>query len=209
MSVSKRSHQLTGRLLDVGCGTKPYISLFHTVHAYIGMDYDSPAHRSYTKADIFYNGGQFPFEQNSFDSILSTEVLEHVFNREEHLKECFRVLKPGGLMLLTTPFVWDEHSQPYDFGRYSSFGLTHVMNEAGFEVIELHKTCPNLSMLFQLANCYICKKLPMKRQWIRLLFYCLLTMPVTVLGSLAGAIFPCNQDLYLSNVILVRRPLHT
>ena len=87
--------KLTGRLLDVGCGTKPYRSLF-AVDAYIGLDIDSDASRRRGIADHLYDGKAFPFADGSFDSILCNQVLEHVFNPDEFLGEIARVLKPGG-----------------------------------------------------------------------------------------------------------------
>ena len=206
-SIERHAPRLHGRLLDVGCGSKPYLQLFNHVDEYVGMEFDSPANRVHSGADVFYSGEAFPFATSAFDSILSTEVLEHVFNPQQHLKECFRVLRPGGLMLLTTPFVWDEHSKPYDYGRYSSFGLSHVMNEAGFEVVDLTKTCANVGALCQLLNCYIGKVLPFKKYWLRTLVYCFLSAPITTAGCILGRLLPRNVDLYLSNVTLVRRPV--
>ena len=54
---------------------------------------------------------------------MCNQVLEHVFNPDDFVREIARVLKPGGALLLTVPFVWNEHEQPYDYARYSSFGL--------------------------------------------------------------------------------------
>src|SRR5665647_2047822 len=78
-AMSEFAPTLSGRLLDVGCGSKPYRSLF-TVDAYIGMDIDSEVARSRGIADHFYDGNAFPFVDGSFDSVLCNQVLEHVFN---------------------------------------------------------------------------------------------------------------------------------
>ena len=108
--------RLSGSLLDVGCGSKPYRSLF-TVDAYIGLDIDSETSRQRGIADQLYDGNVFPFPDGAFDSVLCNQVLEHVFNPDAFLAEIARVLKPGGKLLLTVPFVWDYHEQPYGYSR--------------------------------------------------------------------------------------------
>ena len=132
------SSKLKGRLLDVGCGSKPYQELF-AVDDYIGLDIDNEAMRNRKIADYFYDGTTFPFNDNEYDSVLCNQVLEHVFNPDEFLSEIKRVLKPGGRLLLTVPFVWDEHEQPHDYARYSSFGLKALIDKNGFNVIEYKK----------------------------------------------------------------------
>ena len=121
-AMTELAPRLQHRLLDVGCGTKPYRELFN-VDSYIGLDIDAEVSRKRGVADYFYDGTSFPFPDASFDSLLCNQVLEHVFNPDEFVQEMNRVLKPDGKLLLTVPFVWDEHEQPYDYARYSSFGL--------------------------------------------------------------------------------------
>ena len=65
-------------------------------------------------ADRSYDGKTFPFSDGEFDAVLTSEVLEHVFNPDEFLSEINRVLRDDGVLLLTVPFVWDEHEQPFD-----------------------------------------------------------------------------------------------
>ena len=75
----------------------------------------------------------------SFDNVVCNQVLEHVFRPEVFLLEIHRVIKPGGNMLMSVPFIWDEHEQPWDYARYSSFGLKYLLENTGFEVIEQRK----------------------------------------------------------------------
>jgi hypothetical protein len=116
------------------------------------------------------------------------------------------VLRPGGVLLLTTPFVWDEHSQPYDFGRYSSFGLRHVLERAGFEVIAERKTCADGRALVQLASAYVYKVVRSRHRSLNALAQVMLIAPVNVLGGLLAWLLPANPDFYLDNVVWVRRP---
>ena len=123
--------------------------------------------REQKKADYFYDGNKFPFRNAEFDSIVTNQVLEHVFNPDEFLSEINRVLKIDGKLLLTVPFVWDEHEQPYDYARYSSFGLKSFWKRHGFQIIKHHKSVNDFGVIIQLINAYIYKitiKFPLLRQ---------------------------------------------
>jgi SAM-dependent methyltransferase len=203
-AMTELAPNLTGRLLDVGCGSKPYRSLFK-VDAYIGMDIDTERVRLMKVADSFYDGRVFPFISESFDSVVCSQVLEHVFNPDEFLGEIARVLKPGGRLLLTVPFVWDEHEQPYDFARYSSFGLIALLLKQGFKVIEHKKLGADPSMIFQLANAYLFKvtlHLPTK---IRLLMTVTFMAFINLSGLLVRSWLPANPDLFLDHAVLVEK----
>jgi len=195
---------LSGRLLDVGCGTKPYRSLFN-VADYAGLDIDSEPTRKRGIADYLYDGGRFPFEDAAFDSILCNQVLEHVFNPDVFLGEINRVLKPGGRLLLTVPFVWDEHEQPYDYARYSSFGLQSLLEKQEFKILQHRKLAADASILFQLGNAYLYKitqNLPMP---IKLALTVTVMALINILGVLAGKLLPDNPDLFLDHVVLAEK----
>jgi SAM-dependent methyltransferase len=201
--IKKNSKWLEGKLLDVGCGSKPYLNLFE-VSDYIGLEYDSKHSRLYSQADFFYNGNRFPFDDQSFDSVLCNQVLEHVFNPDFFLSEINRVLKPGGRVLLTVPFVWDEHEQPNDFARYSSFGLTALFTNNNFSTFKIEKINSNISVLFQLLNAYFYKVLP-QSNIVKMIFCLLIMAPISITGSLLGIILPQNEDLFLDQVILAEK----
>ncbi len=201
--MSRVGTQLSGRLLDVGCGTKPYKHLFQ-VNEYIGLEIDTTYNREKKDIDVFYDGTVFPFEDNSFDSLLCNQVLEHVFNPEEFLQQINRVLKVGGKGIITVPFAWDEHEQPYDYARYSSFGLKSLLEKNGFEVIELRKSVADLRVLTVLLNGYLYKK-TVKYRFLRIFATILLMFPNNVIGSLIGLIMPRNEDLYLDNIVLFKK----
>lgn len=202
-AIASVSGELSGRLLDVGCGTQPYRDLLSHCR-YVGMDIDSPHARSLGTADVFYDGRRFPFEDASFDSVLCNQVLEHVFNPDEFLTELRRVLAPEGRLLLTVPFVWDEHEQPWDFARYSSFGLRALLERNGFELLQQRKLVSNASLLFQLIIAYLYKTLPSGPTPITLATTALVFSPLTLLGLLAGAVLPNNRDLFLDQLVLAK-----
>ena len=140
-----------------------------------------------------------------FHSVLANEVFEHVFNPTEFLTEVNRVLKVNGTFLLTVPFVWDEHEQPHDYARYTSFGLKHILQQHGFEVKKHTKSVTNARVIFQLINEFIYKKTYVNNTMLRQVLNTILISPFTLLGILISAILPSNEDLYLENIILVRK----
>ena len=203
-NVSKLITNLNGKLLDVGCGTKPYENICN-VDEYIGLEIDDEGNRQHNYADVFYDGKTIPFEAKSFDSILSNQVFEHVFNPNQFLKEINRVTKVGGKFLITVPFVWDEHEQPYDYARYSSFGLKHILAENGFEIIEHRKSNNGIEVIFQLINDYLYKVIMTENAYFNLLIIILLMAPINMSGLILSKLLPRNNDLYLDNIVLAKK----
>jgi len=203
-NVSELIPNLNGKLLDIGCGTKPYQNLCD-VNEYIGLEIDDEGNRNHKYADVFYDGKTIPFENNTFDSILSNQVFEHVFNPNDFLKEINRVAKLGGVFLMTVPFVWDEHEQPYDYARYSSFGLKHILSENGFEIVEHRKSNNGLEVIFQLINDYIYKVTLTKKVYFNMLTTLILMAPMNIIGLVLSKLLPKNDDLYLDNIVLAKK----
>jgi SAM-dependent methyltransferase len=195
---------LRGRILDVGCGSKPYRELIAAEH-YVGMEIDTPQTRTAHSADVYYDGMNFPVGDAEFDGVLCSQVFEHVFTPDLFLAEVNRVLRPNGILLLTVPFVWDEHEQPYDFARYSSFGLKSVLEKAGFELVEHRKTVADIRVLFQLLNAYLFKVTRTRSHRINQLIVLGMMAPVSLVGIVVNWVTPTNIDLYLDNIVLARK----
>jgi SAM-dependent methyltransferase len=203
-TMMRYSKSLSGVLLDVGCGTKPYQLLFD-VDEYVGLDIDSANTRKRGIADYFYDGNSFPFPDEKFNAVLCNQVLEHVFNPDQFLGEINRVMKPSAKMVLTVPFMWDEHEQPYDYARYSSFGLMALLERNGFRVLKHEKLGADISTLFQLTNAYLYKISERWNKYVRLAFTLSIMGLVNVLGLIARVILPKNPDLFLDHVVLVEK----
>ena len=203
-AIIKNSKHLKGALLDFGCGTKPYKKLFINVDSYTGVDYKIEGREESQKTvDFFYDGKTIPFNDKEFDSILSTEVLEHVFNVEDILCEFNRVLKINGHALITTPFMWEEHEMPYDFARYTTPALEYLYQKHGFEIIHNHKTGNQIEVIFQFAINYfknIIPKFALKQ---------LLLVPFIVFFNTLGIVFsfllPVDKTAYFNNVFVLRK----
>ncbi len=128
---------LNGRLIDIGCGTKPYRAMFAPyVHSHVGVDYPGTQHdRSHI--DMYGTAYCVPAASESFDSAICTAVLEHLEEPAEAIRECYRLLRPGGVAIYSVPFFWFLHEEPRDFFRYTKYGLEHLFQQAGFTVIEI------------------------------------------------------------------------
>lgn len=203
-AMARNASVLSGRLLDIGCGSKPYQKLF-TVEEYLGLDIDSGHSRKLGIADYFYDGNVFPFESESFDSALCNQVLEHVFNPDNFLEEIHRILRRDGKLLLTVPFVWDEHEQPFDYARYSSFGLKSLLEKNGFRVVRHEKIGADASTLFQLMNAYLYKVSAGWNKYTRLVFTIVIMGVVNVMGLSAAKLLPKNADLFLDQLVVAEK----
>lgn len=131
------SQYANGRLIDIGCGTKPYRSLLAPyVLEHLGVDHEGSLHDP-SNVDLTGSAYDVPAESGSFDTALCTSVLEHVEEPEAALRECFRLLRPGGMAIYSVPFIWHIHEAPRDFYRYSEHGIRYLMEKVGFEVVEI------------------------------------------------------------------------
>lgn len=206
--VLKYSKYLSGKLMDFGCGSKPYRSFF-SVEEYVGVDFENEGHSHQNEQiDVFYDGQKIPLASGYFDSILCTEVFEHVFNLETVLQELNRVLKINGHILITCPFVWNEHEIPYDYARYTRFALNSLLSNHGFEIVEYSKSGNFISTIFQLTTLYF--HFAFKGVWRKVFFLrwlykvCFFLLP-NITGLIFLKIFPKNDSLYLNNVLVVRK----
>lgn len=135
-----KSFTYTGTVIDLGCGDAPYKEhIINTAKFYIGVDWPTGFH-SHANVDVFANLFEgLPFLSNSTDTAISYQVLEHIPEPGLFLLEVFRVLKTGGKIILTVPFMWQVHEAPHDYYRYTRYGLQYLLNKAGFIQIEIHE----------------------------------------------------------------------
>lgn len=133
--LRKASVHARGRLLDVGCGNKPYEEFFrNSVSEHVGCDV---VQSSENRVDFICPATELPFEAASFDTVLITQVIEHVAEHQILVSEAFRVLKSNGVLILSGPMYWPLHEEPYDFFRFTKHGLRFLLEKAGFAGIEI------------------------------------------------------------------------
>ena len=161
-----------GRVLDYGCADVPYRHFFGADADYVAADL--PGNPAATL--VLNDDATVPVPDDSFDAVMSTQVLEHVADPAAYLAECFRVLKPGGRLLLSTHGIFIYHPDPVDYWRWTCAGLRHVVEEAGFEVVRFEGIIGLLATGIQLVQDAVYHHLP--RPLRPLLALCLQTLAV-------------------------------
>ncbi|TFZ04205.1 class I SAM-dependent methyltransferase [Ramlibacter rhizophilus] len=139
-AVARHLHLLQGRVYDFGCGTMPYeADILERAEEYVGVDWSNTLHgtRCELVADL---NSPLPIPSESADAIVSFEVLEHLCEPLNMLREANRILRPGGVILITVPFQWWVHESPWDYFRYTRFGLDYLLRKAGFEDVCVEET---------------------------------------------------------------------
>lgn len=209
-AIRENAFHLKGKILDYGCGSRPYEAFFDATE-YVGVDLEASGHPSdRKKADIFFDGTYLPFAENEFDGVIASEVFEHVFNLQVCLKEIHRVLKPGGRLLITCPFVWQLHEEPYDFARYTPYALTMILERAGFKILIIEQKGTPVEVIGQMFIHELLPSIfrPIRRRPFRRL-HSLLNATITglVFGtcSLLARFSTTRNKLYLSNVLVVEK----
>jgi SAM-dependent methyltransferase len=136
-----------GALLELGVGQGPDSNFFRslpTVLSYTACD-RLEFHETFAKGHspagevVLYEGNVLPFGDASFDSLVSLDCLEHINPAEiaSYLSEAHRVLRQGGHLVITAPFAYPEHCEPFDYQRFSSYGLEELLRQAGFAVVKI------------------------------------------------------------------------
>ena len=109
-------------------------------------------------------------------------------------------MKKNAYMLLTVPFAWDEHETPYDYARYTSYGIRHILEKNGFKVLKQEKSSNYVETVFQLFIAYISQHVLPRNVIINSILSPFLIFPLTVIGTLLSKILPKNNNLYLDNL---------
>jgi SAM-dependent methyltransferase len=122
-------------VLDAGAGDQRNAPKFH-LQTYESADFEM-VDKKYVRPTYSCDLANIPVEDHRFDAVVFTQVLEHLPEPKMVLKELHRVLKPGGKLFFTAPLWYQEHEIPYDFYRYTQYGLKLLFEGAGFEVLEL------------------------------------------------------------------------
>jgi len=127
-----------GRVIDFGCGTAPYKEdILKVADEYIGVDWENSLHDQ-TNVDIFADlCKKLPFDDEYADTVITFQVMEHLPEPNFFLSECYRILKPRGMLFITIPFMWYIHEAPYDYYRYTRYGLEYILKKTGFKEIEI------------------------------------------------------------------------
>jgi SAM-dependent methyltransferase len=190
--------------LDVGCGLKPFASSFNNAQ-YIGIDIEVSGRSDDMKIpDKYFDGINIPFKDNTFDGVLCTQVLEHVDNLDMLLAECNRVIKMGGSFVVSVPFLFREHEQPYDFRRFTSYGLISALERNGFQVSLCLKCLSSIETIATIFSVYVNNNIGNKNKFLFILSGLFITFPALILSMCFARILPDNKDLFcvlISNAV--------
>jgi SAM-dependent methyltransferase len=198
-AIQERAHYAHGWLLDLGCGEKPYRDVFNHVERYISLDVPPNC-----RVDIYGDGMRLPFRPAVFDTVLCNEVLEHVPEPSRLMEEAARVLKSGGVLLLTAPQTWGLHHEPHDFYRYTKYGMRYLAEKGGLEVIEVTPTCGLWATVAQrLADTVIYTYAVGRSKWV-IKTLSLLLAPVLMVAYGLDRIFGKHGDT-LDHVMVARK----
>lgn len=133
--------EFSGQLLDIGAADQWLKSKLGARARYVALDYPSTGRDLYgARPDVFADAALLPFLSGSFDAVCCFEVIEHVPRPALVFSEIFRILKPGGRAWISVPFLYPIHDAPFDFQRYTDFGLLRDASNAGLEVTRLARS---------------------------------------------------------------------
>lgn len=127
--IEKELPSTNGLLVDFGCGNKTYIKFIPQTAQYIGIDLKNKT------GVISENIKKTSLDPDSVDFALCNQVIEHDPEPDNVVKEIYRVLKRGGVLFLTAPQMGRLHGEPYDYYRFTKWGIKHILEEAGFKIV--------------------------------------------------------------------------
>jgi SAM-dependent methyltransferase len=157
---------LEGKVLDVGCADRWAERHCSASATYMALDFPLTGRSLYAaKPDVFADAAALPLGAGSIDAILCFEVLEHLRDPNAALAEFSRVLRPHGTLLLSVPFLYPIHDEPFDFQRLTEYGLRRDLAVAGFEVVTLRKTGHAVRVGGLLLSLAMVGGIYQRRQW--------------------------------------------
>jgi SAM-dependent methyltransferase len=194
-------------VLDVGSGKQPYKKYFSN-QRYLGIDVEESGRSDSEKQpDLYFNGTNIPLGDGTVDAIICTEVLEHALDHEALIAEMYRVLKPGGKICITVPFIWGLHELPYDFRRFTYLGLAAVSTKCGFEIYEQRRLVQGVHAIVMLVeselNNYLSTQ-PSLNITTRVAVY-MHRKIFSILKRIWGKYFSFDR-IYIDNLLLARKP---
>jgi SAM-dependent methyltransferase len=153
-----------GVLFDYGCGGQPYRQLFASVTTqYIGGDV---AAADGVALDVVLEpGAPAPLPDGSIDTIISTQTLEHVYDFHGYLADCYRLLRTDGRLILTVPMQWRLHEGPFDFWRFTRYGIDRKLRDLGYEVVLVEPCGGAYSLIGQIFLSHLAETRT-TRKWI-------------------------------------------
>lgn len=180
---------VSGLVLDIGAADRWIESKLSSGVEYLALDYPATGRDLYSaRPTVFGDGASLPFGGACFDGVLCLEVLEHVPDPESVLKEITRVLKPGGRAWISMPFLYPLHDAPFDFQRFTEYGLRRSMRRAGLEITSLRKSGHAIRTAGLLVCLAIAGGVYTRRGWVKWLLLPVVAIMVLLVNVAAWAL---------------------
>lgn len=202
--------QLTGRVLDIGAADRWLQAHLNKCERYIALDYPATGEELYgARPDVFADGAKLPFPDDSFDAVFCLEVLEHVPEPAMVMQEISRVLKPGGRAWISMPFLYPLHDAPFDFQRYTEYGLRRDVEKTDLVVEELHRRGHAIHTAALLGCLALAGGVIQSTGWRKALLT-LAAAPLILFMNLAawtlGLIWPSWEHISQSHTMMIKKP---
>lgn len=140
-----------GSLLDLGCGSVPFYSFYQSKIEHLTCaDWGESLHQNDYLDVLCDLNEMLPFASESFDTVLLSDVLEHIRKPELLLSEIQRILKKDGHLIMNVPYYYCLHEEPYDYFRYTEFALKSMLTDAGLHVTLLQQIGGTLEIMTDL-----------------------------------------------------------
>jgi SAM-dependent methyltransferase len=210
-ALREACRSLSGKIVDIGCADKRASRFLPPGCDYIGIDYPGTATGLYgTRPDAFADARNLPFRDASVDGIVLKDVLEHIDGPRTALRECARILRPGGTMVLWMPFMYPVHDAPHDYQRFTEHGLSACLGDAGFDVAassRVLKPIVTAGLLASLALADSCERIMARQRWLLPLVPALVVLIalVNLLAFAFGALPGSGFMPAFNRVVAVRR----
>lgn len=200
-AVELARREARGTLLDIGCGRMPYRPYLEPrISRYIALDHPevTKLYSGKYKIDIYADATKIPLKNRTVDTVIMLMVLEHLPNPLLALQEARRVLKTNGVLILSTVQMYPIHDEPYDYFRYTKYGLKSLCNEAGFSKVSITSRGNFWIFWFQNLNVYLFQTLKkMLDRKVTFIIGLVLLVPfytIAFFSNLVGVLFSHFDD---------------
>lgn len=201
---------ISGALLDIGAANRWIESHLPAGADYVALDYPSTGRDLYgAQPHVFADAAHLPFQNRCFDGVICLEVLEHVPDPAIAMKEIERVLKSSGRAWISMPFLYPLHDAPFDFQRFTEFGLRRDIQRAGLEVVTLQKSGHAIRTAGLLMCLAIAGGVHVQRGWVKWLLLpvaLIAVVSINVIAWLSSLVWPDWNHMAMGHELEVSKP---